>query len=363
VEIETLCFESNNTMEQTLIAQSGLPNACDIFVLSEGAHRYRDALALAVLMRNLGPARDVQVWPVLSPQEVGDRVRSDFASQQRSRLVDPTAIDRSAIVIGRVELFGPDIGLDLLSRLQPPRPVHMEDTPSAEPEYHQSESVGTRRKAFRITPKSPGAQMPLEDRAQVYSGWQFVQRGRRRIVILEGISALGTIGAVKAFCSPECFPAQLDGIESFFVSFDVKLRLHKRGRGRTERELISKSYRAAAAVLPWRWEDVLVKPQERAWQAVAPIERVGEGECVFLGASLMKPRLKGARNDLRNRVLAEIVARAGEWINDEDVVKSVRGQAIPGGRTLALGQVLESLVAHGVCIERADDRFRHIARV
>src|SRR5215831_15479403 len=43
--------------------------------------------------------------------------------------------------------------------------------------------------------------MSVNDYAVIYCGWQMVGQAQRRLVILEGVSALGTMGAVKAFCA------------------------------------------------------------------------------------------------------------------------------------------------------------------
>ena len=167
-----LCFQVDGDMRQTLIAESNLPNACDVFVLSEGAHRYRDALALAELLRNLGPKRNVRIWPVLSPREGwGDRQRGNLAAEQRLRLIQPKSTDRTAIVIGRAELFGPDIDLYLLPRLRPARPVRMADEPSAEQTYREMTLEGRLRRKPRSLRKA--------DRRLCMIAPRFIQDGSR----------------------------------------------------------------------------------------------------------------------------------------------------------------------------------------
>jgi hypothetical protein len=175
-----------------LIDQTNLPQTCDVFVLSEGAHRYRDALALSVLLQRLGPERDVHVWPILAPSANGGSDHYGLASEAAACLTHPArqSVNRSALVLGRVELFGPDMGITLTPSLQPELPMSMDDIPSPQPEYRELKVIYGRVKEYQLPPRTEGGSTSPYDYAVIYCGWQAVGRARRRLIILEGVSAL-----------------------------------------------------------------------------------------------------------------------------------------------------------------------------
>ncbi|MGO9272649.1 MAG: hypothetical protein ACLQOO_20845 [Terriglobia bacterium] len=298
---------------------------------------------------------------MLTPSDrEGDHQRELLAAEQRSRLTNPQGASRSAVVVGRVELFGPDMDVDLVNRLRPVFPAYMESTPSPEPEYRELRIIDGRKKEYRITPKVDNRLPPLDDFGVIYSGWQAVGRSWRPIVILEGVSALGTIGAVKAFCSPDCFPDALAGIDGFFLVYEVRLKLRARGRDHNERSLIREDQRKATAILPWHWDDIIIGKLKYR-QVVAPIYKRNKRQFAFLGTALRKcGRIN--RERLRLVVLEHLVSKPEKWIDVDDVLATARCQEVPGGPRLALKQILDGLVAQGVVIERTTECFRQLVR-